>query len=214
MTNGNTPAAAAVAAVEGVRRIEQITLENGIRLRLKPVAPFMLRAASSHLEMPKVPIVHIEEKGRDEENPNDPDYMRKRAQWGLDVANAGLNVALVLGTEVEYLPEGIIPCDSDQWIDDLRAANELVGHDIVIHTEGKGRYLDWLRQYAIATETDYFRLTRILTTGVLLSEEEVTRAAESFRSSLARATDPFGWAAEQPAPIGDSDTGNVPGDGA
>lgn len=206
---------AAVRAADdhAIKRVERITLENGVVLRLKPVSPITLRDAAAHLVRPNVPQVEIPDTGgRTEPNPNDPDYLAAIQKWNADVSEAGITVALILGTEVETLPDGMPGYESDEWIDALRAAREIVpgGPPLVVHTEGKGRYLDWLRMYAISTNTDMFRLSRVLTTGVALTEEEVQAAADSFRGLYA-------WSATGvvpptgAAPVGDSDPAPVPG---
>lgn len=215
-TNGTqnaADAAALSAAAGGTERMTQITLESGVVLRLKPVSPMMLRSAAKHLERPRPPVVNIPEKGRDEENPNDPDYIRAVAQWSIDVAEAGLSVALMLGTEVESVPEGMAGHEDDAWIEAIEGVDAIVGGTTTIHREGRGRYLDWLRLYAIGSETDFFRLSRVLTSGVALSEEEVNAAAASFRG-LASWSPVTGAIAPQPAAVGDNDRDPDPGGSA
>lgn len=212
-----SPDDAAVRAADdhAVKRVERITLENGVVLRLKAVSPITLRDAAAHLKRPEVPMVEIPDAGgRTEPNPNDPAYLAAIQQWNADVSEAGITVALILGTEVESLPDGMPGWESDDWIEALRAAREIVPNapPLVVHETGKGRYLDWLRMYAISTNTDMYRLSRILTTGVALTEEEVQAAADSFRSVYA-------WTASSVAPrtisalLGDSDQAPSPGAG-
>lgn len=215
MTSLNgTADAAALRAVARPEPITQFTMENGIVLRIKPVPPMMLRTAARHLERPKPPMWHNEAKGTDEENPFDPDYLRDSQQWAIDVSDAGFALALILGTEVVSVPDGIEPVDSDAWIEDLRAAHEVIGRDFVVHTEGKARYLDWLRLYAIPTNTDTFRLTKILTSGIALTDEEVEAAARSFRRDSTGSTDSGRPAADDGADVGDQAPVSDPGSAA
>lgn len=180
---------AALAASVAIRHVDHVTLANGIVLRLRPVSPATVRSASAHLKRPEPPIVLIPEKGREEANPSDPGYLAALRQWEQDIAEAGLTVALVLGTEVESIPDGIHKYEDEAWISEILAAQELVsGAPVpVIRREGKGRYLDWLRKYAISTHTDLFTLTQLLTLGVGLTDAEVQAAAESFRRIYAGA---------------------------
>lgn len=215
MTNESDSAAVQAADAHGAKRVERITLESGVVLRLKPVSPITLRDAAAHLVRPAVPVVEIPDTGgRTEPNPNDPEYIEALNKWTADVSEAGFTVALILGTEVESLPDGMPSWESDDWIEGLRAAREIVpgAPPLNVRTTGKGRYLDWLRMYAISTNTDAFRLSRLLTTGVTLTEEEVQSAADSFRGV-------FAWSASvvsSPAPaaaVGDSDPPAGPGTG-
>lgn len=208
--------ASAIAAANPQRRVDRITLENGIILRLKPVPPMVLRAASAGVKKPEVPIVLIPEKGRDEPNPNDPQYLADLQQWFANQAEALLTVALILGTAVEFIPEGMHGADDDEWIAELREAYGLLAGSIPpIHEErgSKARYLDWLHLYAIPSETDIHRLTRLLTSGVALTESEVQAAADSFRRLFAGFSS-LGDAPAGAAVDGDRDPGPDPGPAA
>jgi len=68
--------AAAVRAVaetlaEDVAPVE-FRLANGCLLGIKPVAPFLIRRAVTKLDRPSPPKVLIQDKGREEEVPDDP----------------------------------------------------------------------------------------------------------------------------------------------
>lgn len=190
MTNGNTPDQAALGAADSVTRVQSITLENGIVLRLKPVPPLALRSAAAHISRPEIPQWTNPDKGTTEPNPYDPDYLAAVAQWREDVAQSGLTVAILLGTEVESVPAGLVGPEDDSWIDAIEEVNALAGSTIDVHRTGRARYLDWVRLYAIPSQTDLFTMTRVLTLGVALSEKEVADAAESFRRLVAGTPDP------------------------
>lgn len=194
------------AAVRGATAVAgefvtELTLQSGIVLRLKPVSPAAIRAASSRVPMPSVPIVHLEESNRDEPNPNDPDYLRMLIEWQLNQASAAQTVALLLGTEIISVPEGWCRPEEQGWIDELRAVYAITGLEgIELHEEPPmARYLDWLRLYAMTTEIDTYIMTRILTLGVLLTEEEVAQHAASFRRDHARITDSRDTTPAEPA---------------
>ncbi len=203
MENGHDPLAdqAAVAASEqfdngqAALRIREYRMENGVVLRLKPVPPMLLRAAAVRVRDPEVPMAYIESKGRDEPNPSHPDYLRGLSEAADRRNQAALTVGLLSGTEFVSAPSGIPGPDDDEWIDVIRSTNEVAG-DVIdapdfqleLHIEpgSKARYLDWLRYYAISSETELQTLRWLTTMGVALSEEEVQASASAFRDIYAR----------------------------
>jgi hypothetical protein len=201
----NADGAASLAAEQATALpVTEVTLENGVALRLKPVPPFAIRNAAAHLKRPEVPIWVDPDKGREEPNPNDPDYQAAVRQYVNDQAEAALTVALLLGTEVISVPEGMYGVADERWAEEVTESMALAGGHFEVHASGKARYLDWLRMYAIPSEIDNYRLTRILTSGVGLTEAEVQRSVESFRSLYRRSPD---LVAPAPVPPIDGDHG-------
>src|SRR5437016_985353 len=49
--------------------------KNGLVLRLKRVSRLVIVEAGRKIPVPRPPTMYIEEKGREEENPDDPDYI-------------------------------------------------------------------------------------------------------------------------------------------
>lgn len=204
-TSAVVDAAAVDAADSTERRVTSFTLETGIVLRLKPVPLMALNAAAARVPRPAVPVVMIPEKGREEPNPNDPAYQQAIEDWAIDQTEAQLAVALLLGTEIESVPEGMWGPDDDEWIDEAQEVQQLAGNaDFAIHREGRARYLDWLRMYAITSIIDRDSLRRLLTLGYAITEREVQRAAETFRRVLGGPAY-FGDTPPERAPVGDTD---------
>ena len=185
MAEGNSrkAAAAAVAAVEASRRKppDSLTLSNGIVLRLKPVPPYLVRQATMNVERPKVPTVFIPDKERDEENPNDPAYIDALLEYTQDTADAANNAVILAGTEIESVPEGLFWPQDDGWLEVL----EFLG--VEVERESKlGRYLDWMRFYALSTKSDLSAIWRAQRDRIGLTEEEVGAAAASFPNRAER----------------------------
>lgn len=193
--NGATPADAAAieaATASEAEFIDQIRLMNGIELRLKMVPPYVIGDAARRVPVPEVPMAHIESKGIDEPNPNDPAYIEAMIQYQMDTAEAGLNVALVMGTEILSVPEGMYMPEADEWIAELEEAFQVIDGfgDITLRREPEAaRKLDWLRYYAIPNEDDVVRLTTILTSTTAITEEEVAAAVAAFRRRKRRISD-------------------------
>ena len=165
-------------------RSDIVSLSNGIVLKLKPVPPFLARQAVISLQRPKPPVVFLEDKGREEENPNDPEYQRAIQEYEARQIELGLNVMLLVGTAVETVPKGCYGPDDDEWLEDLA----IVGIEVDVERP-RARYLAWLRYYALQSASDIALVTQALATGVGLTEEEVQATADSFRSRAERRAD-------------------------
>lgn len=200
-TEGKAALKAAVEAVEGAAQplVTEITLDNGVVLKLKPVPPFLVRQAAINLKQPKPPVIDVGKgDGREEENPNDPEYLKKLDTYNAEVISASTNAMLLAGTEVLSVPDDMWSLDDDGWL-------ELVEFlEIEVDRENKmARYLAWLRYYALSGPS----ITRImaeLRKSIGLTEEEVDDAVDSFRNRATRR------AAERVSPETPRDRDNVP----
>lgn len=203
---GPTPEDAAAHAAEEAadRPVEQITLRNGIVLRLKQVAPYLVRRAAEHLTRPEVPMAMVEAKGVEEPNPADPEYQRSLIRYYEEQETASLTTALVLGSEIVSVPPEMHGVDDDAWITEIDEAMALIGGRVNLHREGKARYVDWLNYYALSDEIDRFRLARLTTSGYALTEREVQAATDAFRRRIGGDADLVS-AATAAAVVGDND---------
>jgi hypothetical protein len=89
------PAAVQVAherETDGAWGTARIVERYGVRARLVPVPEGILEDVERRIEDPSVPVVFMEEEGREEENPNDPAYLKalEDAQYkrGLAIVEA------------------------------------------------------------------------------------------------------------------------------
>lgn len=159
------------------------TASNGLVLRIRPVSSHVIRDLMRTLPEPKVPIVHLEAKERDEPNPLDPDYIEAVAEYKLKV-NDLTERAYLLHTDVySQLPEGLESYEGTDWSDFQR----LVG--LEIHTLGRERYVDWLKYHALTDKDFNDLMTAILVAGGMVSEEAVQQAIESFPNNSVGTTD-------------------------
>lgn len=187
---------------------KEIELSNGIVLSVKPMPPMLLNSVANSIPEPEVPKVYLEDKGRDEPNPNHPDYLRAVAERNAKVSLATINCILYACTTLKYVPDGMWKVEDDDWLPLAEMANIPF-----VTTDKVQRYLAWLRVYAIATVDD---LSRVQTVPLMLAgitEEEVDEALSSFRSGEGRDAD-SGVSAEGVSANGnhvpDADTGPRP----
>lgn len=106
------------------------TLSTGYRAVLHPVSGALVEDVRSAIKMPKVPVVYIEAKDREEENPNDPAYLEAVERANTERGNAVLDAIITFGVElVDGVPE------DDSWLRKLqmlerRGRLDLSGFDL------------------------------------------------------------------------------------
>jgi hypothetical protein len=107
-----------------------VTLSTGVRARLSPVSSSLVEDMKNAVEMPKVPVVWIEAKEREEENPNDPRYIEAVNAAEMRRSDAIFDALCMFGVELEDgLPE------DDKWLRKLkllekRGRMDLSGFDL------------------------------------------------------------------------------------
>lgn len=104
-------------------------------------------------KMPKVPLKYNTEKGRDEPNPDDADYKQVLQDVNMEMGSRVTRAYMKYGCAVrEPLPEDIEHWSGTDWSDNLAEDG------IVVASEGRQRYYDWLIYYAVVGD-DMERLT-------------------------------------------------------
>jgi hypothetical protein len=161
-----------------------VTLSCGVVLRFKPVPSLAIREAAMRIEAPAVPTVHIEDKGRDEENPNDPTYKQAVAEFDAARAMVANDVILLLGNDVESVPEDVAAVQEQSWIEDLQAVG------IEFDAENRAaRKLAWLKFYVLRTDEDSLKAIMGPMRSAGVGEADVAKAMDSFRNRAERAVD-------------------------
>lgn len=185
-------------AIERVRRVgrgAEFELSNGIVLAIKSVPPFLVQAVQNEFRPPNPPKVMIEEKGREEENPNDPTYLRELAELSEKQDLAVNDLFLAAGTSVVSVPEGYFKPEDDDWIAVVEFAQNITGTKIQIDRDDKvKRYLHWLRFYALETGGDIALATSLPMQLAGIREGEVDEVMDAFRSLPGRRADTEGGA--------------------
>lgn len=158
--------------------------ESGVVLKLKKVNGLIISELGRKIKEPRVPKVYIEDKGREEENPNDPDYLEALQDVAHQRAMLTIDTYYALGTEPKSIPENIKAIEDTDWSEDLA----VIG--LEVPTSGRGRYLAWLKYYILTQEEALGSLLIKCTRysgGV--TEEDVEAATATFRNNAARDTD-------------------------
>ena len=122
---------------------------------------------------PKPPIVHMPDKGRKEENQDDPDYIEAYNQWAIDSYEAIANVAVLRGVEIAAIPGNLLKPDSEEWLEEA---------GIYGAANNREAYLMWFNMCAAPTEADVSLFMERLGTILGASQQGVNAAANGFRS--------------------------------
>jgi len=86
-------------------------LSTGVRVHLGTVSLAALTDAQRHIQQPPIPKSVNPETGKEEENPEHPDYLAAVEQANLERADAVMETLAIFGVElVDDLP------DDDKWL--------------------------------------------------------------------------------------------------
>lgn len=174
-------------------RFADFELSNGIVLTCKPIPPLLLQAVVAEFKLPPAPKVFIEEKGREEDNPNDPDYIAQVNQLAEEQDLAINDLLLGIGTSIKYIPDGYFRPEDEDWITQVEFSAGLSGKNLRIEREDKiKRYLHWLRFYALETGADIALAQGMPVQLAGIREGEVEEVIDSFRGIPERGTDTNG----------------------
>ena len=157
-----------------------IELSTGVVLRSKPINRNVFADILSEHVPPRVPTSYNTDKGREEDNPQDPDYLEEMQRYNTQLARAMSDALIVLGTDFESKPDELPSYDDETWLEEVELLR-------VYKTKTRrGRYLAWVKTVAIATVEDFNAITNSVKRSMGVPEEDVTTQAKRFRANKAR----------------------------
>lgn len=162
----------------------ELTLSNGIKLKFKAIPPMLLNSVGNSVAMPPVPKVWLEDKQREEENPNHPAYLQALNDRTSLIAKATMDLILYACVEVIDVPEGLLKQEDTEWHIMADMAKLEFDRNDPIQTK-----LAWFRAYAIGNMDDMNKVQTVPMMLAGLMEGEVAEAMEGFRSGEERGTD-------------------------
>jgi hypothetical protein len=134
---------------EGQADDNLIRLSTGVVLVAKQANPNILIRVMTAQERPTPPVVFIKNMGRDMENPDDPDYIKRVQAWEMNYNNSMLNALVGLGTELKSKPKAMQGPDGDDWLDEYK----MLG--LPVHPESPSwRYITWVLFKAAVIDKD------------------------------------------------------------
>jgi len=158
-----------------------VTLSTGYRARIKPVGASLIDDAVAQIENPPVPTYMDEAKGREEENPHDPKYLRDLKDAERKQAQVAMDAMVMFGIQ---LVDGVP--DDDTWLRQLTFYAKRSGLDLSEYDLDDPLEKEFLFKKYIATGTmDLLEVGR----RAGLRREDVADAVKSFPGRAAGTTD-------------------------
>ncbi len=180
---------------------DRIALSTGVVLDLLQPSPVLVDnlMRSFSAGEPRVPKVWIKDKERDEENPNDPDYLSAMEAWYAESGMRSIKALLPTGSRIRSKPDDM-PGPEDPDFADLM---DTMGQEL-----GKSRYsryTQWVLLFATNPQ-DLALLGVKLLRRAGVREEDVREAQALFQGLQERIAD-----SRAPAGGGDLNGDTVPG---
>jgi hypothetical protein len=161
----------------------KITVSTGVVFKIKkaPSLAFQTIVANLKKNEPKVPILENKNKGRKEENPNDPDYLKAITEYDNKTNLALLDAAIILCTEIDSLPEGFEKPEDPAWFENMAVAGISIEQLGIDHK--RQRYLSWVKFHAAPMDEDILAFNKEIARLNGVSEGDVTAAMAAYKST-------------------------------
>lgn len=166
------------------RDMHHVELSTGVVMKINRVPPMLMTDIMSSLsrDRPKPPKVFIESKGREEENPDDPDYQEELQSYNARLASAMTDAFVLTGSEIEKKPKGMPGPDDAKFLSRMRILDRPVEDE-------DQRYLAWVKYMAAVEPDDITELLGAIGRLSGVSEGDVQAAVQNFRSPDEREAD-------------------------
>lgn len=182
-------AVAAVLALDSAVIASDIWVSEknpALKFKLKFVSRQLIKDAGSKYPEPKIPETWNEDKGRNEPNEQDPDYVEARRIYANNIGEVTQRLFLALGTEFQgTLSPGIMALDDDTWIEEIEELTE-----VQLPRKGRMRYVAWLRYHLLADDDERLALNEAaMRFNGIVFERDVQKASDEFKSDETRQPD-------------------------
>jgi len=153
-----------------------VALSTGVTLRVKSVSNILFMEFQKKHPQPKIPMWHNEENGRDEPNPNNPDYLEAMQLWQSSTGLGMIDLMIIMGTSLESVAGEAPKFECDDWIDDLAFAGIMVDG-----SNRRARWLAYVKYIAAPEDADMQKLMNGVSGQSGVAEADVQTAAIQFR---------------------------------
>ncbi len=164
-----------------------LTLSPGVVLRLRRPSSMLVQEATKTLmaDEPRPPVVFIEAKEREEENPSDPDYIAAHNLWLAAVGTRSLRALIPTGTALVSKPDDVVGPEDEDFPDLMASMGQEAAPGP--HT----RYVQWILSVACGPE-DLEMLSVRLMRVAGIREEDVADVLAMFPGLQGRLADTGG----------------------
>lgn len=152
---------------------EQVTvsLPYGVTATVVPVPPQLMEEVTGRIKDPEIPVWHNEDKGRDEPNPNDPEYLEAVSNADRLRGIASIDAMALFGLDLDGMPE------DDKWLRKLQYMQKRDLIDISEYDLEDEDELEFLFKRYIAMNGNVLKLV-VQASGI--TAEEIESAEASF----------------------------------
>ena len=187
-----TPAGQSPMGIEPEKTAEEIpiefTLENGATLKISKPSAMLLASVMTDVEkenpIPVAPKVYMEDKQREEDNPNDPEFKAKMAVWNANAVVRMFKALCASSLSIKELGDAFDP-DGEDFADYLDAL------ELEVEKGKTTRFLQWLNTYALV-QSESKQLNTWMMTLAGVTEGDVAEATDFLQGDTARGTNPKG----------------------
>jgi hypothetical protein len=171
------------AAIETARELADETQDDyldveGYTIKVKAIPIAIISDVTNRIPEPEIPVWHNPEYDRDEQNPNDPAFLKAKDEVDRKRGEAMIDATVMFGID---LPDGIPP--TDEWLTKLkfmekRGQIDLSGYDLSDPLEKEFVF----KRYIIAN----IALINYIQNMSAVTPEDVVKAGKPFRRSQKR----------------------------
>jgi hypothetical protein len=155
-----------------------ITLSNGVVLEAVGVPPLLAQKIEAKFKYPRVPKTFNEDKGRDEENPLDPNYLAQCEEIDEQKNMALIDLLVGLGTRIKTMSSSVPKLEETEWREEIAFYLQEE-----IPTSPKAAYLYWVKYVLVAETADLQQIARKVTRKMGVSEGAVGNALTELKSN-------------------------------
>jgi len=170
------------AAIETARELDEsqddIWEIDGYLFIPKAIPVAIISDVTNRIPEPTIPVWHNPEYDRDEQNPNDPAYIRAKEEVDRKRGEAMIDATVMFGIE---LPEGVPP--TEKWLPKLKFMEKRGQIDLASYDLGDQLELEFVfKRYVIAN----IALINYIQNMSSVTPDDIGRAGRPFRRPTKR----------------------------
>ena len=170
---------------------DEVQVSTGVIFGVKRVPPLVLTDIRREFKEPPIPTWYNKDTGRREANPDDPEYIKANNEYMVNMSMAVVDIMILMGTEVKYVPSNLPSPDSQAWDSELRAILLARGwsRSEIAELSADEKYVFWVKYRAAVDNdmdddnNDIGKITTAIGRLSGVAEEDVKDAIDTFRDN-------------------------------
>lgn len=175
----NAPNVLSVAKNEngnsGIKR-----LSTGHLARITPVSPLLIQEVQQGVERPTVPVMMNEEKGREEPNPNHPDYVEAMRKYQEEVGQAVIMAMVMMGVTLVDEDGNPLEIEKGSWINNLKFLEKRTSLDLSEYDFEDESDIEFLYKMFVAIGASDINT---IAQSSNITEEAIAESVDNFRGN-------------------------------